>query len=388
MNEQYIGTLKYREKTNDPSDPTMEQVIASYDDYQKSKLKFLNECYSSLKTRIAYWTLYNNNLHFDEVNKKKDLKYFSTVELKTLIQSAFGMDTTKSSIGSFLNMYFRWASKRGDISINPYLGIKTSAINKNSKRMLESKLYGQKLFYELCEDMEDNTKLPNIIPFILARYGIAGEKLHYMRYLKWEDIDRNQYLVNIVKREKNESGKIEETLISTLPVDAKFIEWIDKAKLYTETTEAELMQDGETVKKKNKVRYADYGYVLKKAVDAKEEEKVNRFNTIYNRAKIACLSIGVKRIAFKDLVRTRQLELLLQIRKERRLTAKDFDMIVSMFALEDEKIINNRSFTLKKRYEELTGDYVVRKDVEEADNDNSLEIATKLIEELGLEILY
>lgn len=300
MNEQYIGTLKYREKTNDPSDPTMEQVIASYDDYQKSKLKFLNECYSSLKTRIAYWALYNNNLHFDEVNKKKDLKYFSTVELKALIQSAFGMNTTKSSIGSFLNMYFRWASKRGDISINPYLGIKTSVINKNSKRMLESKLYGQKLFYELCEDMEDNTKLPNIIPFILARYGIAGEKLHYMRYLKWEDIDRNQYLVNIVKREKNESGKIEETLISTLPVDSKFIEWIDKAKLYTETTEAELMQDRDTVKKKNKVRYADYGYVLKKAVDAKEEEKVNRFNTIYNRAKIACLSIGVKRIAFKE----------------------------------------------------------------------------------------
>lgn len=389
MREQYIGTLKYREKTGDSLDPTKEEVLSSYDDFQRAKLTFLNECYISIKTMIAYWTLYNNNLHFDEVNKGKDLKFFSTSELQVLIKSTFGMDTTKASIGSFLNMYYRWADNRGDISVNPYLGIDTASIKTNSKRMLESKLYGQKQFYQLCKEMEKHTKLPNIIPFILARYGIAGEKLYYMRYLKWEDIDRKNLIVNIVKRYIDENGNPIEKLISKLPVDFEFIKWIDKAKNYTETTEEELNQDGQDVKKKNRVRYADYGYVLKKAIDANatEEEKVNKYNTLYNRAKIACLDLGIKRIAFKDLVRTRQLELLLQIRKKHRLTSKDFDNIIDLFALEDEKIISNRSFTLRKRYEELTGDAVIlRKEANEEDNKDSLTIADKLIKELELEI--
>lgn len=392
--EQYIGTLRYRERTGNPLDPTRDEVLSRYDIYQQNKLTFLNECYSSLSTMNSYWTLYNTNVHFDEVNRNKDVMYLNTEEIMDLIRSTFGMDTTKASLASFLNMYYRWAYSKGKIDINPYLGIQTSKIKANSKRMLESKLYGQKAFYQLCEDMRDVTKLPNIIPFVLARYGIAGEKLYYMRYLKWEDIDREKMVVNIIHRYQ-ENGKNIEKHISTLPIDDNFIKWIYMAKAYTETTEEELRHectDG-NFKKKNIVRYEDFGYVLKKAMDAKnnesDDEKVNKFNTIYNRAKVACSVLGIKRIAFKDLVRTRQLELLLEIRKHRRLTSKDFDNIVEIFTLEDEKIIENKSHILRKRYEELTNDRVVLKNRKHPDDDdNSLEIATALINDLGLEIIY
>lgn len=396
--EQCIGTLRYRERTKNPKDPTIEDVLNSYDKYQLEKLKFLNESYSSIRTQLSYWTLYEKNLHFYETIHNKDLQFFTTKELENLIQSAFGMDTTKASIGSFLAMYYRWSYKRGKIAINPYTGIKASELKSNSSYFLEKKLYGQEMFYDLCNKMAQHTKLPNIIPFILARYGIAGERLYHMRHLKWEDIDGDKLLVYIKDKDGN--------LLTTLDVDSAFMEWINKAKNYTETTQAELNQDGENVKKRNLVRYVDYGYVLKKALDIKNEDpssdnkeddekesnKVNKFNTIYNRGNVACTAIGIKRIAFKDLVRTRQLELLLQIRKQRKLTSKDFEDIVDKFALEDKqtKIVSNRAFTLKKRYEELTGDTVIvdKKLMDYTFDENAEYIANKIIEEFKLDIIY
>lgn len=386
MKYQFIGVDYIDENDIEKTEKNKKEILSKYDEYQIEKLTFLNECYDSEATMLSYWTLYMANLHYDEVNKEKDLKYFTRNEIIILIKSIYGMDTTKASVGSFLSMYYRWADRRGDIGLNPFLGIKLSEIKTNPQLLLKSKLYGQPIFYKLCSDMEQNTKLPNIMPFILARYGIAGEKLYYMRHLRWEDIDEENYKVMIRTDDK------ERRLITTLDVDANFIKWINKARLYTESSDAELNMIDKG--KKNKVRYADYGYVLKKAIDQTsneselDEDKVNKYNSIYTRANVACTSIDIKRIAFKDLVRSRQLELLLELRKQRRLNMSDFEMIIKQFDLDETKIYANKAFTLKKRYEELTGDKVVTdKDTIEENNENHLETANTLIQELGLEIL-
>lgn len=386
MKYQFIGVDYIDENDIEKTEKNKKEILSKYDEYQIEKLTFLNECYDSEATMLSYWTLYMANLHYDEVNKEKDLKYFTRNEIIILIKSIYGMDTTKASVGSFLSMYYRWADRRGDIGLNPFLGIKLSEIKTNPQLLLKSKLYGQPIFYKLCSDMEQNTKLPNIMPFILARYGIAGEKLYYMRHLRWEDIDEENYKVMIRTDDK------ERRLITTLDVDANFIKWINKARLYTESSDAELNMIDKG--KKNKVRYSDYGYVLKKAIDQTsneselDEDKVNKYNSIYTRANVACTSIDIKRIAFKDLVRSRQLELLLELRKQRRLNMSDFEMIIKQFDLDETKIYANKAFTLKKRYEELTGDKVVTdKDTIEENNENHLETANTLIQELGLEIL-
>lgn len=385
MEYQFIGVDYIDKNDMKKTEEKKKEILNQYDKYQIEKLTFLNECYDSEATMLSYWTLYMKNLHYDEVNKEKDLKYFTRDEIIILIKSIYGMDTTKASVGSFLSMYYRWADKRGDIGINPFLGIKLSEIKTNPQLLLKSKLYGQPIFYKLCSDMEQKTKLPNIMPFILARYGIAGEKLYYMRHLRWEDIDEENYKVMI--RTDDE----ERRLITTLDVDANFIKWIDKARLYTENSDSDLTNDKG---RKNKVRYADYGYVLKKAIDQtsneseSDEDKINKYNSVYSRANAACTSIDIKRIAFKDLVRSRQLELLLQLRKLRRLNIADFEKIIKQFDLDETKIYANKAFTLKKRYEELTGEKViVSKDTIEENDEDSLEVASELIEELGLEIL-
>lgn len=360
------------------TDEKKEEILSLYDEYQIRKLEFLNESYHTESTMTSYWTLYMSNLHYDEVNKGKDLMDFSTEELKILLASCYGIDTTKASMGSFLSMYCRWASsdKKRLININPYTSIKMSKIKKNSKRFLEQRIYGQDMFFDLCEKMIEKTKLPNVIPFILARYGVAGERLHHMRHLKWTDIDD----VNMQVHVKTDDGL---KVLSSLPIDAKFLEWIKKAKLYSESISDE---DGTG---KNIVRYEDYGYVLKKAmVDKNDTETVNKYNTVYNRGNSACSSIGIKRIAFKDLIRTRQLELLLQKRKRRRLDTSDFKEMIELFSLDEEFRTDNRAYTLKKRYEELTGDIVTseRKEHSFPANENHFGTAIKLIQDLGLEI--
>lgn len=386
MKYEYIGK-KYIGETEEETLENKKKILSSYDDYQRNKLEFLNKCYKVESSMSAMWTLYNTQLHDEEVSRNKDLMYFEEEEYKNIISLLEVRDSTTSTLISFTKKYGKWAVGKGYINVNPYEKIKASEIKANSRSILKSKLYGQKMFYDLCTEMEGQTKLPNIMPLILARYGIMGEESYFMRHLKWDDIDRENYLVHLKKND---------AIVTSLPIDSQFLLWIDKMKNYAQSPEYETSKRGETVKKGNVVRYEDYGYVLKKALSKKaahdDGERVNKHNTVHNRCKEACKSIGISRIAFKDLVMTRQLELILQIRKHRRLEFKDFEVVIDKFNLDEKRIITNKAFILKKRYEDLTGDKVISRQNRDAISLGAsgegypVMAAEEIIRDLGLDI--
>ena len=342
-------------------------ILKAYDKYQLSKLKMLNDRYPNKITKITYFTIYQKNLHQAEEIKGKDLMNFIDKEIETLIESlTYAYDTTRQNLVTFVNLYCKWAVEEGLIKKNPCAKIDREKIKINSKVFMSNKIYGKKDFWSVVEEMEESTKLPNVMPLILGRYGITGKELKMMINLKWDDID--------------EVNKVVHLNTVQLPIDDKFIEYIQKAKRYFESS-----RDGG----KNTVRYCNFGYVLKKALNEnneKEEEKTIKYATIFNRVNEACSSIDIPRISFKRLALTRQIEILLEMRKYGRLQQKDFEYIIKLFDYGQNEPLVNRAFQLKKRWIELTGDLVItqRKSTRNLSNENNYNIYEKIKQDLDL----
>lgn len=368
LNFNFIGDnpdveLSYDEKVN---------LLNSYDDFQKNKLIMLNEKYENKRTKLTYFTNYQTNIHQIEEKNKKDLMNFKTKEIEKMVNSFDTYDTIRQNILAFIRLYCKWAKDKGLIKNNPCDKLNTQKAKKNDSLFLEDKILGKTDFYNMLEEMENNTKLPNLIPLLLARYGIVGDNLEKMINLKWEDIDEENKIVFI----KDNEGKY----ICDLPVDDKFIEYINKARLYTESPKG----DG-----KNLVRYSDYGYVLKKAYnekDIKNEEKTVKYATVFNRVNDSCRAIGIKRISFKRLLLSRQIEILLEIRRYGRLEQRDFEYVINLFNFGSNDPVTNKAFQLKKRWIDLTGDEVItqRKNTRNLPSENNEEVYNNLKERLDL----
>lgn len=351
------------------------ELLKGYDKFQLNKLLMLNEKYENKRTKLTYFIVYQTHIHDIEVNKEKDLMYFTTKEIDELLDSIiYTYDTTRQNLLSFIRIYCNWSIEKGLIKINPCDKLNTDKCKKNNKEFLEDTIYGKNDFYNMLEEMEKKTKLPNLIPLLLARYGIIGDNLEKMINLKWKDIDEKSKLVFI----RDKRGKV----ICDLPVDDKFIEYIHKAKAYTESPKV----DG-----KNIIRYSDYGYVLKKAYtekDLDDEDKRVKYATVFNRINDCCKSVGIKRIPFKRLLLSRQIEILLEIRRHGRLEQRDFEYIINLFNFNSKNNITNKAFQLKKRWIDLTEDKVItqRKDTRNLSSENSEDVYNELKSKLDLYI--
>jgi len=148
--------------------------------------------------------------------------------------------------------------------------------------------------------------------------------------LQWGDIDHEKKQVRII-----ESGKSPRIL----DVDDRFIEWIDKYKL-------DLNNDED-----------DYGYVLKKPKKSQSDDNllISR-HTIDSRIYTACDEAKITRIAIGDLLKSRYMDYLLEMRKERRLSVDDIQWIQLNFKGTESTQI---TYSIIEFYESLTKDEIV-----------------------------
>ena len=359
----YVGS-PYKTNNKGESESLKRNMLEGYDEFRLNKLEFLNECYENEKTRVTYWTLYKTNILIYEQNMNKDLMFFSTEDIHGMLNSLiYSYNTTRDNISSFINNYCRWAEKRGYIKINPMVGLNKNDIRINSNSFIKNKIYGKNEFYNMIRKMSQDTNIQNLLPLILARYGIIGINLNQMSHLRWEDINYNTMEVNII---------CDNETIKKLPVDKEFLSYIDKAKLF----------EGDSFYK-----YTNCGYVLKKANNGRRDlKKVVGKNTIFNRVNECCKVLKMPRIPFKSLLLSRQMEVLVDIRKQKRLAFSDFEYVVSMFDFEGSDNFLNRAFQLKKRWIELTGDevYTARKSTRNLTDDNSYQISEEISKKYDL----
>lgn len=324
--------------------------IKELNKYQKNKRNWLMESedrYDEITIK-QYWNLLeNNNINVIERARKKDLYDFTHSEIIEAINYA---PTTKigvkTSLFSAITKYEEWACNRGFNHVgNPcdIISMKDIKINMTAFKLSYMKLdefYG---FLETlqCSDIDK-------IMLVLARYGV---KIKDMPNLRWEDVDRDCKTLTI-------SYKYNNPIL--LPVDDRFIEYVDKAKAENGYTKESKSSTTNNVKYKNTPRvysteYVDLGYILK-ITDRMKDEGIMKDNSIRNRineiTKIQTLDGKyIKRPKVADYNDSRRYDLLFDIlQRDGKVTRDAVKYVLSIF---EEKVTISKVTTLKTNFELL-----------------------------------
>lgn len=307
--------------TNYNSEEEKNKILETYDEFTMNKLAFLNDVYQK-STQVAYFIYYKNFFHDEEVLKGKDLMYFTTQEIKELLTSLVNTKpSSRRAFLSFVNSYLNYCIERGYINTNNASAINTEEIKQVNKKFISLEIINLNRFYMMVEEVYAKQNYNRIIlPILFARYGILGEECKDIMKLSFENVDKNNKLVKIIKNNRE----------ILLPIDNDFINWIDK------------LCDHDT------------GVILRN----NRGEIIESRHTIYNMFYRFFSVIDKPRISAKVLRENRKLDLLGDIRKERDVTIKDIEMVESLISYDNDN--NSRTGILKLRdlYEVVFGENV------------------------------
>lgn len=286
-----------------------------------NKIKFLKANYNNQNTIDSYSSLFKKIINIKEAELGKDVRDFSEKELDNLLSS---LPTSNirviKTIWSLLNAYYKWAINEEcySISDNPMKKLDLAHY------LIADKL-SEKIYYSIdeidnmCTRLEDEVgfNAQEIIPIIMARYGILGSKLSWIRSLKNEHIDRENYIVHIF-------DEAEEKIITSLPVDDIFIKWVDKA---LDVTEKEI-ESLSSVIPYRKIKYINTGYILKSSRGYKKVSEQG----VYSAMNRVFYSIFDNRIRLTKFVNSRKFDLLFEKKIiNNRLTYSDFKEVTALF---------------------------------------------------------
>lgn len=269
--------------------------------WEINKKNYIDFVYSGEESKSIKYNLYDKNIKMYEDIKEKDLMYFNIEELMDLMDS---IPTTaisvKDNVYSFILQYLDYQISRGNISINNMVAIDRKVATSVHKRSSKSRYISMKNFEEKVNKMRTKSDWQLIVPLCICRYGIKGKDSEDIINLKMSDIDTENKVVYI----KDDLGNI----TKCIPVDEQFIEWCKYAN-------EEEGYEGENI--------------LKFGNDSRGDKITEA--VIYSRTKKACESVGEKRISLNNLILSRKLDMILDIRKERKLTNSDFQQINLIF---------------------------------------------------------
>ena len=291
------------------SEEEKNKILETYDEFTMNKLAFLNDVYQK-STQVAYFIYYKNFFHDEEMLKHKDLMYFTTQEIKELMMSLITVKSaSKGSFMSFANAYLNYCVERGYININNASGINMKEIKKLNSKVVSMELINLNNFYKLVEEVYAKQNYNRIIlPILFARYGILGEECKDIMRLSFENVDKNNKLVKIIKNNRE----------IFLPIDNDFINWIDK------------LCDHDT------------GVILRNNRGLPIESK----HTIYNMGYRFFQSLDKKRISLKELRENRKLDLLGDtLSNQGYITMKDIEAIEQLIAYDN--VSTSRTGVLK-----------------------------------------
>lgn len=329
-------------------------ILATYDKLQRDKLDFLNDLYDNENTLKRFWSTYIRHIRQHELALEKDVMFFDENEVDTVIASKFTYSKSmKDGIKHFIRTYKTWGMGRGDLKGNSVDAMNKNA-TKDSSKVLINKVWGLGEFYNLLVEIEKKSSFAGGISFLLARYGITGKQLIHMRSLRWEDIDHEKKQVRIIENER---------LVRIIDVDDRFLKWMDKYRQEKCADET------------------DFGYVLKKQNKAKDDLLIENYSSINSRTYAIARDLKIPRISFGDLLKSRYIDLLLEIRATRKITSDDLEWVIMNFK---ETVASAMTMvTLKEYYESLTNDEIVLKNTagnprRSLKENNSKEIADKI----------
>lgn len=189
-------------------------------DFQLNKLLFFKELKYSENTKNLFWYYYITFIYDIEMKSNKDLYDFSNDEIDEykLVIKDKSQGTIKNS-NMFINKYLKWYA-------DYYRVDKKSFSLKIKSEQNDNWYISKKDFFELCNRImkeKQSNSMTTLVPLVFARYGIFGNEYIYMRNTQWCDINFDNKKVAI----RNEN----QAIVSYIPVDQDFINWLFKLKL-------------------------------------------------------------------------------------------------------------------------------------------------------------
>lgn len=325
--------------------------------YIENKKIFLDEVYVNEETKTTMISNYKNNILYVEKLLEKDLMYFTTEEIESLILNATGVSSGyKSSMYSFCNSYCEYQVDKGNININPCSAIKATDIVETSVQQLMKGLLGKQQFNNTIKILESKTNMiaTGFLALCLARNGVLGKKCCDLIKLEEEDI-RNDFINIYNKVDNNEDYGL---LLTSLPVDNDIMKWYYKYKDIKEyeglgTRKSKIILKGK--------------YILKKSsyTSTRQEEYIS-VNGLLNMINQNCIMANIPRISLSKMQMSYKLDMLLDIRKQRRINEYDIKKINKMVNYNftsAQSVINFKQF-----YESISGEEVLKGNRIEYDN--------------------
>lgn len=318
--------------------------------FRANKINFLEENYSNEVTKNIYYDTWESCINYLEEIKQKDLYQFNSEEIQELMSTIPTASTSrKGNILTFISNYFEYCIEKGLANTNPTQALDRDLLTRVNSKAIKSKMLTKKQVHELCIKMAGSGHVFQVLPFILARYGVMGDKLDSMINLRWEDVDRENMKVYIMDRKIGE-------IYSEFDIDELFLYWIDRAK---KAEEYEVRKYYKTTKKEDVqkvIKFIDYGYVLKVTDSNYFENSITQdADYIYREMIKVANASKIKKPTLNNLVKAEKIERLLEIRENRKLTTDDVFKVVKEF---DPKGARSNYTTLRRDYESLTKDMV------------------------------
>ena len=322
------------------------------DNFLKNKEVFLEEVYPNLETRRSMISNYSSNILYLEKLLNKDLMYFTSEEVESLLLNANGISKGyKSSLYSFINSYCEWCIDNGYININPLSSISASEVIEVNIKQLMKGYMGLNQFYNALRLLESKSTIlsSTMLALLLARNGVVGKKMCDLINLEEQDIDLKNGFVNIYcKTNNHEDYGLQ---LTSLPLIPEFEDWYNKLiaiKSYNSLG----------TRKNNLITYINSPYILKRTnyTNTSDDIRVSP-NTVLNQINQCCISAGISRISLSKLQQSYKLDMLLGIRKKRRINEydiKDIIKLVNYNFTSAQSVIN-----LKQFYESISGEEVL-----------------------------
>lgn len=316
---------------NEISEELYNEKLSRASRFEQQKQIYFDEIYKNNNSKVTIYNVYKKNILNWELILNKDLYEFDIAQLDELISSIPSSSIhIKASVYSFCNQYLNYCISKRIISMNNIKALPRDTYTEISQKLASSKLISYKQFWDMIQLMEVHTDIQNIIPIVMSYYGINGDDMKWMRNLKLEDLDKENEVAYITSE-----GEIK----AVIPVDDKFIDYCKKA-----CEEADIGSE-----------YVSTSTIIKPTINSRSD--VVPENSLYARIYEAFDSSGIKRIRLNDLVKSRKIALLLDIRKRRKLNTLDFQGVCSIFKPGCSRGIYN---SLQKYYEMATRDTVMK----------------------------
>ena len=340
--------------------------------YVENKRIFLDEVYPLETTKETQISNYLNNLLPIEKILNKDLMYFNTEEIENLLINMVGVSGGyKQSLFSFMNSYCEFCVDKGYININPCAVIKPSEIIYNSVQQLMKGLLSKQQFDNIMKILESKTNMiaTGFLALCLARNGVLGKRCEDL--IKLEESDVRNGFINIYNKVDNDEDY--GLLLTSLPIDNDIMKWYYKYKDIRE-------YDGLGTRKSKIV--LEGKYILKKSsyTTTREEEYIS-VNGLLNMINQNCIMAGIPRISLSKMQQSYKLDMLLNIRGQRKINEYDIKRINKMVNYNftsAQSIINFKQF-----YENISGEEVLKGDRVEFDNEGK-----EFIKNLKIRINY